>query len=126
MHRALAVLFPVVPLAPDAAQDPADERERFKLCNVHKPYRPEGAECVGAARHARERAGVGAGLVRSLPARDCDGSPGSSIELVPGVAGRRLFRRLRRLPDVEARHSPAREPSQLPSAESANLQSNGR
>ena len=48
--------------------------------------------CTGLLRHAGERVGVGRGLVRWLPGRHCDGSPGSRVGLEPGVSGRRLVR----------------------------------
>ena len=48
----------------------------------------EGAECVGALRHAGERVGVDAGLVRRLSGRFGDGPAGSRVRLEAGDSGR--------------------------------------
>ena len=87
-----------------------DHVVRQEQWRSHASGGAEGAERVRTARHAGERLGVGAGLVRPLSGRFGDGSSGSRFGLVPGVSGRWLGPRCRALPVGESRRRLARRP----------------
>ena len=54
----------------------------------HQPGSEEAAQCLGALRHARQRVGVGAGLVRGLSIRCCNRSERAGRGSLPGLPGR--------------------------------------
>ena len=80
----------------------------------------EGTECVGPARHALERVGVGAGSVREPSRCQGDGSPWFWVGRAPCVPGRQLAQSRGGLPGGESRQPPFQLPrrtSRLPRAE---------
>ena len=80
----------------------------------------EGAERVGAARHAGERVGVDAGLARGLFGRRGDGPTGSRVGLGPDGPGQRLARQRQVLPGAVSPQPLARVPGIRPSRLLAN------
>ena len=78
------------------------------------PVGAEGAQRVGAARHAGERAGVGGGLVRGLSWRESNRPCGPSFRLGPGLSGRQLAQPRWVLPVGASRQGLAGLPPQPP------------
>ncbi len=80
------------------------EHGLFGRCRQRsRPGRQLSAEWVGAVRHARQRLGVGGGLVWRLSRYSSHRSPGSSYRHQPGPSRRGVAQHRRLLPYCESR-----------------------